>query len=227
VIDRYRRLPRWARWAIPMIVVLGLAAVGSSSSKKTTGTATRTITSPKSANASPAKSQQAECEKKRTAAACGWPKPKPGPSASLAPIGHSAAVAASSGACKRTYLQIQPLLRRLRNLSEEAVTQTESLRALAGPYEAAGKQVQTDASELETKVVNHADEPIVTKVSEGIASIASGAIGVGVGLKAQDAGQVKTAEEEVVRAAVALARVGERYGLRECVRAVTGTAPGG
>jgi hypothetical protein len=114
------------------------------------------------------------------------------------------------------------MLKRLRDLSEEAEAQKEARRLLVGPYEHLARQLAGDASELETKIVRHADEPMVNKVSEGVATIGYGAEGIAVGLKDEDAAAIKSSEEEIIAAAQALARVGERYGLSACVLVADG-----
>lgn len=195
-MNAYGRLPRWAQWAIPVVVILAIiGAASSSSSKKRPSPAARTPTN-------------TQASKTTT---LGWTTR---PERTLKT--HAQTVAAGDAICRAMNRQLAPLFKRLQGLKEEAEApiQQEAPPLLTK----AGKALATASVELRDLPAPASAKPPLERLAEALNATGTTYTEESAAVATDDAQTVKADEHTLAHTAAMAHDLANRYGLHDCTR---------
>lgn len=193
-MNAYKRLPRWAQWTIPVVVVLAIiGAASSSSSKKRPTPATRTPT-------------HTQASKTTT---LGWTTK---PERTLKT--HAQTIAAGDAICRTMNRQLAPLFKRLQGLKEEAEA---PIQQEAPPLlNKAGKALATASVELRNLPAPTSAMPGLERLAEALNATGATYYEESAALSAGDAQTVKADEHDIAHTATMAHDFAVRDGLHDC-----------
>ncbi|HEY7962445.1 MAG TPA: hypothetical protein VID29_11025 [Solirubrobacteraceae bacterium] len=198
-MNAYRRLPRWAQWTIPILLVLLVVGAAASGSKKNASvTAAR-----------PTHTTQTQPASHKTTTSLGWPTSKE-PTLTT----HAQVVAAGDAICSSMNRRIKPLLARLNGLKEEAQApiQQEAPPLLTK----IGKDLFNASIDLQDLPLTASEKPPVERLSEAVGATGSSYNEESAALQTGDAETIKTDEREVPRTWAMAVRFAQKYGFHVC-----------
>jgi hypothetical protein len=214
MLNSYRKLPRWAQWTIPVVLVLAVvAAASSSSSKKGSESAATSSARTATQQAKTASTGKTTTPVRVKTTKLGWPAGKP--EQTLTTKGQ--VLAAGEAVCRSLVTQIKPSIARLTKLKEEAQAPVE---VEAPPLlNKAGKNMETASLNLQnlpvaTREKSTVNWQLVERLAEAIGATGSFYIGEAAAIQARDAETAKKEEHEIQRTAAMADHFGREYGLK-------------
>jgi len=194
-VNAYRRLPRWAQWTIPVVVVLAIiGAAGSSSSKKT---------SPAAEAKTPTHARA------RTTTALGWTIKRERRLDTQAQV-----IAAGNAICRAMNGRLAPLFKRFQALKEEAEAPIQ--QELPPLLTKAGKALATASGELRDLPAPTSSIPMLERLAEALNATGATYIEESAALSTGDMQTVKADEHAIVHTAAMAHGFAARYGLHDC-----------
>lgn len=194
-MNAYRRLPRWAQWTIPVVVILAIvgAASGSSSSKKTTPPVATIPTHGRTS----------------TTTALGWRTKREGALDTQAQV-----IATGDAICRAMNGRLAPLFKRFQALKEEAEAPIQ--QELPPLLTKAGKAITTASGELRNLPAPTSSIPKLERLAEALNATGATYIEESAAVATGDAQTVKADEHAIVHTAAMAHDFAARYGLHDC-----------